>query len=97
MTDKRERDALRDERVPIPRFAIGDRVRYSTGEEWIEKEAPLAVVTEVKLHMFRQGPDYWSIQYRVVFDKPWPDVPLSGSKIYELMISEEWVKAVFND
>ncbi len=97
MTDDTKRDALRDSRVPVPRFTIGDRARFTTGEKWIEDEAPMGVVTEVKLRMFRQGPDYWTIQYDISFDKPWPDNPLSGSKIRSLKVPEYHLKRPTHD
>lgn len=85
-----------DARVLISRYAVGDRVRYSTGEEWVEKEAPTGVITQVNLHMFRQGPGFWSIQYRITFDHGWPEKPLS-EKIFEITTFEGYIKPVSVD
>ncbi|KKL21503.1 hypothetical protein LCGC14_2444820 [marine sediment metagenome] len=77
--------------VPIPEYTIGDRVRYISDEtlrEWAKEESSPATVVEVKLHMFRQGPDFWSVVYKVVFDTPWPprERTLSGQPIRELTV-----------
>lgn len=82
---------MADSRIPVPRYTIGDRVRYISDEilrEWAEKESSPATVVGVKLHMFRQGPSYWSIQYSIVFDTPWPvkERTLSGQPIRDLIV-----------
>ena len=77
--------------VPVPKYTVGDRVRYIPDEtlrEWAEKESSPATVVGVKVHMFRQGPGFWSIQYIIVFDTPWPakERTLSGESIRELTV-----------
>ena len=81
----------KDVRIPVPEYTIGDRVRYISDKmlrEWAEKESSPATVIAVKLHMFRQGPDFWSITYLIVFDTPWPikERTLSGQPIRELTV-----------
>ena len=89
--------AERDERVSIPRFSLGDRVSYVPTDEvlkdWAVQESSPATVIEIKLRMFRQGPEYWNIVYLLVFDTPWPPVErtLSGSPIRELRVEEDSV------
>ena len=82
---------LKDVRKPIPEYTIGDRVRYVGDEklrEWAEEESSPATVVGVKLHMFRQGPEFWSVQYKIIFDTPWPVIErtLSGQPIRELTV-----------
>lgn len=86
---------MRDERVPVPKFGIGDRVRYRPRDralkDWAEEESSVATVVWVKLRMFRGGPECWNLVYEVVFDTPWPsrEKSLSGSPIRELVVCEE--------
>ena len=82
--------------VPVPEYTIGDRVQYISDEilrEWAQEESSPATVVEVKIHMFRQGPDFWSVVYRIVFDTPWPprERTLSGQPIRELNVSEDFL------
>lgn len=87
--------AKRDERIPIPRFSLGDRVSYVPTDkalkDWAVKESSPATVIEVKLRMFRGGPENWSLVYLIVFDTPWPPIErtLSGSPIRELGVGED--------
>ena len=83
-----------DARIPTPKYAIGDRVRYTPDEtlrEWADKESSPATVVGVKLHMFRQGPDFWSIRYSILFDTPWPPIErtLSGQPIWDLTVNAD--------
>ena len=80
--------------IPIPEYAIGDRVRYVSDEklrEWAKKESSPATVVGIKIRMFRQGPGFWSIEYYIVFDTPWPvkSRTLGGQPIRELNTCEE--------
>ncbi len=79
----------KDIRIPVPKYTIGDRVWYISDKmlrEWAQEESSPATVITVKLHMFRQGPDFWSIMYFIVFDTPWPEKALSGQPIRELTV-----------
>ena len=82
--------------VPVPKYAIGDRVRYVSDEtlrEWAEEESSPATVVGVRIRMFRGGPECWRLVYDVVFDTPWPPVErtLSGLPIRELNVSEDFL------
>ena len=83
---------VKDVHIPIPKYTVGDRVKYISDEmlrEWAEEESSPATVIGVKLHMFRQGPDFWRIEYFIIFDTPWPDIKktLSGQPIRELTVN----------